>query len=58
LEEGNHICGLDNLYNSTKFAREAFLGKNCIMVHGMARKRGRGLPSYVLQEELEKCKGS
>jgi hypothetical protein len=27
LKEGNHFCGLDNLYNSTKFAREAYAGK-------------------------------
>jgi hypothetical protein len=56
LKEGNHICGLDNLYNSTKFARDAFVGKNCKMVHGMTCKSGRGLPSCVLQEELKNAK--
>jgi len=56
LKEGNHICGLDNLYNSTEFAREAFIGKNCIMIHGVTCKSGRGLPSYVLQEELKNTK--
>jgi hypothetical protein len=56
LKEGSHLCSLDNLYNSTKFAREAFVGKNCVMVHGMTHKSGRGLPSYVLQEELKNAK--
>ena len=56
LKEGNHVCGLDNLYNSTKFAREAYVGKNSVMVHGVTRKSGRGLPSCVLQEELKNQK--
>jgi Transposase IS4 len=56
LKQGNHICGLDNLYNSTKFAREAYVGKNCVMVHGVTRKSGRGLPSCVLQKELKNQK--
>jgi len=56
FKESHHICGLDNLYNSTKFAREAYVGKNSTMVHGVTRKSGRGLPSCVLQEEIKNVK--
>jgi hypothetical protein len=56
LKDKYHVCGLDNLYNSTKFCREAFSGKNAVMVHGVTRKSGRGLPSCVLQEEIKNAK--
>ena len=48
-----HVCGLDNLYNSVRFCRDAFTGVNKVMVHGVARKNGRGLPKCVIQEEVE-----
>jgi hypothetical protein len=38
FQEENHICGLDNLYHSIKFAREAYVGGKCVMVHGVTRK--------------------
>jgi hypothetical protein len=56
VKEGNHNCGLDNLYNSMKFARGAFSGKNCIVVHGVTCKSGHGLPPYILQEEVKNQK--
>jgi hypothetical protein len=47
------VCGLDNLYNSVRFCRDAFTGNNEVLVHGVARKNGRGLPKCVIQEEVE-----
>ena len=56
LKEPYHHCGLDNLYISAKFACAAFIGKNKVMVQGVARKSGRGLPACVLQEEQKNSK--
>jgi len=33
---------------------EAFIGKNQIMTHGVARKPGRGVPDFVIQQEVKK----
>mmetsp|Transcript_21050 Transcript_21050/g.30062 ORF Transcript_21050/g.30062 Transcript_21050/m.30062 type:complete len:198 (+) Transcript_21050:754-1347(+) len=52
LKEKYHVCGLDNLYNSVKFCRDAWAGKKKIMVHGVARKTGRGVPDCCQQEEF------
>ena len=51
LKEKHHVCGVDNLYTSARFFREAFLGKNQVHCHGVARKSGRGVPKCVIQEE-------
>ena len=56
LKEKYHVCGLDNLYNSAKFCYEAFMGENKVMVLGITRKSGWGLPSCVLQVELKNAK--
>jgi len=56
LPSKNHVCGLDNLYNSVKFCREAYIGKNQIMVHGVTRRVNRGLPAMVIQEEVKNKK--
>ena len=45
-------CGMDNLFISAKFLYGAF--EHCsskVLVHGVCRKTGRGLPSSVYQEE-------
>ena len=52
LKSKYHVCGLDNLYNSVKFCRDAFTGKNKVMVHGVARKHGRGVPNCTIQDEV------
>jgi len=53
LKSAHHVCGMDNLYNSVKFCRDAFAGKNKVMVHGVAaRKSGRGLPKCIIQDEV------
>ena len=48
-----HICGLDNLYNSAKFCRVAFVHSK-VLLNGVTRKGMRGLPKCVLQEEKKK----
>ena len=55
MEDKYHECGVDNLYMSAKFARDAYMHENKIKLHGVTRKSGRGLPSFVLQEEVQNC---
>ena len=43
------IC-MDNLYNSAKFSKEAWLHPHCVLVHGVARKGCHGVPNCVIQE--------
>jgi len=45
--------GLDSLYISARFCREALIGKNIVMVHGVFRKEGRGILPCVLQKEVK-----
>ena len=52
LHDRNHICGMDNLYNSATFCRAAYTHKKRVMVHGVTRKGMRGLPKCVIQQEV------
>jgi len=52
----NNVVGLDNLYILARFAIEAITGKNKVMVHGVCRKEGRGMPACVFQKEVKKNK--
>lgn len=56
LKEEHHVCGMDNLFSSVKFFREAYKGKNKVLCHGVTRKSGRGLPNCVIQEEVKNKK--
>jgi hypothetical protein len=56
LKEQHHHCGMDNLFGSVKFFREAYKGKNKVLCHGVMRKSGRGLPNCVIQEEVKNKK--
>jgi hypothetical protein len=56
LKEKYCTFGLDNLYISARFVQEAFFSKSAVMVHGVASKSGRGLPRYVIQEEIKNAK--
>ena len=48
----NYICGMDNLFNSPKFAKCALKesGK-AVMTHGVCRP-SRGIPSCIIQEAV------
>ena len=47
---------MDNLYNSAAFCRYAYNHRNKVLVHGVTRKWGWGIPSCVLQEEIKNKK--
>ena len=51
LEEDNHRCTMDNLYNSASFCPAAVNHSRKVRCHGVTRKGGRGMPPCVLQEE-------
>ncbi len=54
LPSKNLVVGLNNLYISVKFCREALVGKNEVMVHRVCRKEGYGILACVLQKEVKK----
>ena len=41
---------------SSKFCRDAYNHTKKIKLHGVTRKSGRGLPAYIMQEELHNIK--
>ena len=43
---------MDNLYISARFTRFAWMSEQEVMVCGVARKSGRGVPSCVYKEEM------
>ena len=51
-----HICDVGNLYMYAKFFKDKFKHNNKINLHGVTIKPGRGLPEYVLQEEVSNKK--
>ena len=48
---------MDNLYNNAAFCCYAYNQQTKVLVHGVTRKWGRGIPDCILQEEV-KNKGS
>ena len=53
LEDLYHKCGVGNLYMSAKFCRDAYNHDSKIKLHGVTRKGGWGLPTTILQEEVQ-----
>jgi hypothetical protein len=51
VEDRYHRCMMDNLYMSAKLCRVSFNHPNKVLIAGVTRKGGRGLPASVLQEE-------
>ena len=47
---------MDNLYNSATFCKESYTHEKKVMVHGVARKGMRGIPSSVIQDEVHNKK--
>mgnify|MGYP003326642903 FL=1 len=54
LQTQHHKIYMDNLYISARFVRFAWMSEQKVMISGVARKSGRGLPSCVYQEEVTK----
>jgi len=52
LREVGHQCKMDNLFNSVSLARAAYMLQTKVLIHGVIRKSGRGVPAVVIQEEL------
>jgi hypothetical protein len=52
LEDKYHRCMMDNLYMSAKLCRVSFNHPHKVLIAGVTRKGGRGLPGSVLQEEV------
>ena len=52
LKNDHHRCGVDNLYTSAKFFKGAYNHPRKVLLHGVARKSGRGVPQSILQEEI------
>lgn len=56
LRDNFHRVWMDNLYLSAKFARASFTHERKVLIAGVTRKSGRGVPLSVLQEELVRKK--
>ena len=52
LADKFHLCGMDNLYTSAHFCKAAYQHEKKVLIHGVARKGGLGVPKSVLQEEV------
>ena len=51
---GNYICGMDNLFNSPKFAKQALNESgNDVMTHSVFR-HSRGIPKFIVQDVVTK----
>ena len=52
LPDSNYRCWVDNLHASINFLVHALKHKSKVMIEGVARKSGRGVPECVKQEEV------
>jgi hypothetical protein len=53
LREDGHWCKMDNLFNSVNLARAAYSLSTRVLIHGVIRKSGQGVPPSTIQEELK-----
>ena len=53
-KKGNYICGMDNLFNSQKFAKQALndSGKD-VITHGVCQQ-SLGIPKCIVQDAVTK----
>ena len=56
LKEKYHTCGMEYLYTSARFCKDAYNHPNKVMCHGVAGRSGRGIPSFILQDEVTNLK--
>ena len=52
LPNKNYVCGMDNLYMSTKLSHACYTSAQKVMTHGVTRCNGRGLPKCITQQEV------
>ena len=53
VEDKHHTCDVDNLYILAKFCKDAYQHPKSILLYGVSRTHGRGLPTFVVQEEVK-----
>ena len=64
LPSSAYVVGMDNLYLSAKFAHFAYSRLKKMMIHGVIRSEGRGVPTCITQQkqtkkdDIEKNKGT
>ena len=51
LKDEHFTCGLDNLFISTNFCKEAMFEIRRVMLHGVCRLIGKGLHNYVVMHK-------
>ena len=47
VNDDNHQCAMDNLYNSAAFCKAAMNHEKKVLCHGVTRKGNRGIPKCV-----------
>ncbi|CAB9519576.1 unknown protein [Seminavis robusta] len=52
LRDNYHRVWMDNLYLSAKFVKGCYNHERKVLIAGVTRKQGRGIPLSVLQEEV------
>lgn len=53
LKNKYHCVFMDNLYMSALFARRVMGSDNCVKIHGVTRREGKGIPSCVRQYDVQ-----
>jgi Transposase IS4 len=56
FDEKYHRVWMDNLYLSAKFCKGCYNHASKVLIAGVARKSGRGIPDCVIQEEVKNKK--
>ena len=51
-----HRCRMDNLYMSTRFCKACCKHPQKVLIHGVTRKSGRGLPDHIIQDKVTAAK--
>ena len=53
LKSKHHSVFMDNLYMSALFARRVIASNQCVKIHGVTRKEGKGIPTCVRQFDVK-----
>jgi Transposase IS4 len=53
LADNHHRVWMDNLYLSAKFVKASYNHPRKVMIAGVTRRNGRGLPMSVIQDEVK-----
>jgi Transposase IS4 len=56
LSDNHHRVWMDNLYLSAKFVKACYTHTRKVLIAGVTRRSGRGLPTSVLQDKIKNKK--